>query len=138
MKKMKKLLVLFVLGTLLSCEINDGRDINFELEIMSITSVDVPTEFTLGETYEITVDYLRPNGCHEFNDFIFQPDGNTRTVAVVDTVYNDPDCSTNAEEASVSFDFLVLSTGPYIFQFYQGSSPNGQDDYLIVEVPVVE
>ena len=97
---MKKLLVLFIFGTLLSCEINDGNEINFELQIMSVTGVDIPAEFTLGETYEITVDYLRPNGCHEFNDFIIQPNGNTRTVAVVDTVYNDPNCSVNAEEAS--------------------------------------
>ena len=135
---MKKLLVLFILGTLLSCEINDGNEINFELQIMSVTGVDIPAEFTLGETYEITVDYLRPNGCHEFNDFIIQPNGNTRTVAVVDTVYNDPNCSVNAEEASVSFNFLVLSNGPYIFQFYQGTGTNGEDQYLIVEVPVVE
>ena len=135
---MKKLLVLFIFGTLLSCEINDGNEINFELEIMSITDVIVPSEFTLGETHQITVNYLRPNGCHEFNDFIFQSDGNTRTVAVVDTVYDDPNCSANAEEASVSFDFLVLSPDPYIFQFFQGSTQIGEDQYLIVEVPVVQ
>jgi len=135
---MKKLLLLFVLGTLLSCGIGGDDELNFQLELMSITSVSIPDEFAFGETHEITVNYLRPNGCHEFNNFIFQPDGNTRNVAVVDTVYDDPTCSTNAIDASVSFDFLVLSMDPYIFQFYQGTSQTGEDQYLIVEVPVVQ
>ncbi|WP_299115491.1 hypothetical protein [uncultured Winogradskyella sp.] len=135
---MKKLLLLFVLVSFMSCDIGGDDGLNFQLELMSITSVDIPDQFTFGETHEITVNYLRPNGCHEFNNFIFQPDGNTRTVAVVDTVYDDPTCSTNAIDASVSFDFRVVSNEPYIFQFYQGSTQTGEDLYLIIEVPVVE
>lgn len=135
---MKKLLLVLVVITFLSCDIDGNNPPNFESKLMSITSVDIPTEFMFGETYEITVNYLRPDGCHEFNNFIFQPNGNTRTVAVVDNVFDDPDCSPNAVDASVSFDFRVLSNEAYIFQFYQGTSQNGEDDYLIVEVPVVE
>ena len=72
---------------MVSCSLNNDDQPNFTLEIMPIQSVDVPDEFILGETYEISMSYTRPNGCYEFNDFIYQPNGNTRTVAVVDTVY---------------------------------------------------
>ncbi|SHG78538.1 hypothetical protein [Winogradskyella jejuensis] len=135
---MKKILLLFVLVGFMSCDIGGDDGPSFQLELMSITSVNIPDQFTFGETHEITVNYLRPNGCHEFNNFIFQPDGNTRTVAVVDTVYDDPNCSPNAVDASVSFDFRVVSNEPYIFQFYQGSTQTGEDQYLIIEVPVVD
>ena len=135
---MKKFVLLFVLGTLFSCDIGGDDDVNFELELMSITDVDIPLELIFNESNEITVNYVRPNGCYEFNDFIVQPQGNTRTVAAVDTVFNDPDCSQNPVQASVSFNFRPLSMDPYIFQFYQGTNQSGEDQYLIIEVPVVE
>lgn len=137
---MKKKLILLLLVTIFSCDIEGrGNELpNFSLQVMFIESVDIPTEFNFGQSHEITVNYTRPNGCHEFNDFIFQPEGNTRTVAVVDTVYLDEDCAQAEEAASVSFTFVVSSLDTYIFQFYQGVDNNGEDMYLIVEVPVVQ
>jgi len=134
---MKKLIFLFVLGMLLACDLDSGDEVNFTREIMSIDSVDIPSEFNFGQTHEITVNYTRPNGCYRFNNFIFQPDGNTRTVAVVDDVFVDINCTDAIEEASVSFTFSVTSMETYTFQFYQGTSENGEDQYLIIEVPVV-
>ncbi|MBT8246035.1 MAG: hypothetical protein HKP48_02830 [Winogradskyella sp.] len=135
---MKKLILLFLLGTLLACDLDNGNEVNFSLEIMSIESVDIPTEFNFGQTHEITLNYTRPNGCYQFNDFIFQPDGNTRTVAVVDAIFNDANCTQATVEASVSFNFSVISSDTYTFQFYQGTSDTGEDQYLIIEVPVVQ
>lgn len=135
---MKKLLLVLVVFAFLSCNIGGEDALDFESELISITSVDLPLQFTFGEEHEITVNYIRPNGCYEFNNFIVQPNGNTRTVAVVDNVYNDPNCTQTPENATVSFQFLVLSLDTYIFQFFQGEDENGEDLYLVVEVPVVE
>ncbi len=120
-----------------SCSIEDSNPPNFYLEIMSIQSVDIPIEFIHGETHEISMTYSRPNDCYEFNDFIFQPNLNQRTVAVVNTVYTDQDCFGSTEQVEVSFDFQVNSLETYVFRFYQGSDTGGQDQYYIVEVPVV-
>ncbi|WP_411766078.1 hypothetical protein [Winogradskyella sp. A3E31] len=135
---MRKLILIATIAFLfVSCSINDNNPPNFSLEIMPIESVEIPSEFELGETYEISMSYTRPNGCYEFNDFIYQPEGNTRTVAIVDTVYLDEQCTQAIEEATVSFDFFVTSSETYIFRFYQGEE-EGEDQYLIIEVPVVE
>lgn len=138
-KFMKKLILIATISFLfVSCSIDDNNPPNFSLEIMPIESVDMPTEFMLGETYEISMSYSRPNGCYEFNDFIYQPDGNTRNIAVVDTFYFDGLCTEAVEEATVSFDFFVTGAETtYIFRFYQGAV-DGEDQYLIIEVPVVE
>ncbi|MDO1502245.1 hypothetical protein Q2T40_19090 [Winogradskyella maritima] len=104
---------------------------------MSIQNVDIPDEFMLGETYEISMDYTRPNGCYEFSDFIYQVDFNERTVAVVDAVFTDVNCTQATVQATVSFDFRVTSSEDYVFRFYQGQV-DGEDQYLVVEVPVVE
>lgn len=135
---MKKILVLIVLACFFSCNIDNNEQEDFFLEIMPIESVDIAQEFILGQSHEITVNYTRPNNCYQFNDFIFQPNGLTRTVAVVDTVYDDPACSSSAINASVSFELSVMSLETYVFQFYQGEDENGEDQYLIIEVPVVQ
>lgn len=136
---MKKIILVFILGSLLSCDIgSDDDSLNFAREIISIDSVDIPSEFVFGDTVEITVNYTRPNECYQFSSFIFQSDGNTRTVAVVDDVLLNVECSQNTVDASVSFDFFVTSNETYIFQFFQGTSNTGEDQYLIVEVPVVQ
>jgi hypothetical protein len=136
---MKKTLLLFIsLTTLLSCDIGGDDEPNFSLEVLPIQSVDVPDQFVLGETHPISITYIRPSGCYEFNSFIFQNNLNTRTVAVVDTFFQEEDCTQATEVATVSFDFIVTSSEDYIFQFFQGQDAQGQDQYLIVEVPVVE
>ena len=122
--------------SLTSCSIDDDRN-SFYQEIMHIDSVNVPSEFMLGEIYEISATYTRPNGCYLFSNFVVQPDGNTRRVFIVDNVYTDSPCTEAQVEATVSFNFEVLYNQTYVFQFYQGQV-DGEDQYLIVEVPVVE
>jgi hypothetical protein len=122
-----------------SCSLDNDDSNDFYYEILPIESVDIPTEFTLGETYEITVSYLRPSGCYIFNEFYYTSELNQRTVAVINTVYPNRDCQTLENElVDVSFNFIVTSNGTYIFRFWQGEDENGNDTYFIVEVPVVE
>ena len=137
---MKRILILamFVVATATSCSIENDNPVNFFSEIMPIQSADVPDEFVHGETYEISVTYNRPNDCYEFNNILFDINNNERTVVVVNTVYTDIVCTQVSEPVTVSFDFVVVSTETYLFKFYQGTDSEGQDQYLLVEVPVVE
>ncbi|MEO6347036.1 MAG: hypothetical protein ABIO60_03915 [Aquaticitalea sp.] len=136
---MKRLFLLCVLVLLFaSCSVNNDNSNDFYYEIVPIDSVVIPEEFTLGETYEIHVKYLRPSGCYIFNDFYYTSELNQRTVAVINAVYPNQNCATSDNElVDVSFNFMVNNNGTYVFKFWQGEDENGNDMYFIVEVPVV-
>ncbi len=136
MKHLFLLCVLFL--TLASCSIDDDTP-KFYKEFVPIESVDIPTEFRLGETYEMHVKYFRPSGCHVFSDFYYTSELNQRTVAVINTVYPNNECQVFTNEITdVSFNFLVTSNETYVFRFWQGEDESGNDTYYIVEIPVVE
>jgi|UniRef100_UPI00404B7BE7 hypothetical protein len=136
---MKKIIFLLLIAiSFSSCSVDDDAN-NFYYEILPIESVIIPEEFELGQTYEITVTYLRPTTCHVFNNFYYESELNQRTIAVVTTVYQNNDCLVLIdEEAQATFNFMVNSNGTYVFKFWQGEDENGNDLYYIVEVPVVE
>lgn len=136
---MKKfaLLAIIVILSFTSCSIDDGGYQSFTLEVLPIESVEMPEYFVQGETYEIFVTYTKPNSCFFFNDFIYEINGHERTVAVVTTVY-DTNCVGEPEEVSVNFDFTVSGTETYLFKFYQGEDDYGEDQYYLVEVPVMD
>jgi len=135
---MKKIIFLLLVAlSFTSCSIDDGP--NFYNEFLPIESVNMPEEFVLGETYEISVTYLRPSTCHVFNNFYYASELNQRTVAIITTVYENNDClPLEDQEVEVSFTFMVNNNGTYVFKFWQGEDVNGNDMYYIVEVPVVE
>lgn len=140
---MKKLLLLvFIIScTLFSCSLDDNNDDSFDFyyETLPIESVNMPDEFILGNTHEITMTYLRPTGCHVFNDFYYLSELNQRTIAIITTVINDPNCVTfDNESVEVTLNFSVNNINPYVFRFWQGEDENGNDMYYVVEVPVVE
>ena len=135
---MKKILILsFILILISSCSVDDDRD-NFNLEILPIESIDIPDSFTIGETYPITVSYLRPSSCHLFREFYYDKENNIRTVAVIDYKFLRSDCEDLEEElVEATFNFHVTSNGSYIFKFWQGEDDNGDNQYLTIEVPVI-
>lgn len=137
---MKQLFLLCVLAlSLASCSVDTDDSTDFYYEILPIESVEIPEEFTLGETYEIHLKYLRPSTCYAFNDFYYTSDLNQRTVAVINTVYPNAPCELlDNELVDVSFNFKVTNNGTYVFRFWQGEDESGNDTYYIVEVPVVE
>lgn len=136
---MKKIILLAVLSlALFSCSLDDDTP-KFHQEILPIESVDIPDEFELGQVYEISMTYLKPSTCHQFNNFYYRINGNERTVAVITSVYTDQKCEDlEDEEVEVSFNFEVTRTDSYVFKFYQGADESGDDTYYIVEVPVAE
>ncbi|MFD0834684.1 hypothetical protein ACFQ0I_02825 [Mariniflexile aquimaris] len=134
---MKKLLALsLALILCFSCS-SDYDDYSFE--ILPVESVDIPDEFTLGETYPITITYSRPSTCHYLHNLYYAKNLNERTVAPITIVYENDNCKTldNVLEET-TFNFMVTGNGSYIFKFWQGEDANGDDQYLIIEVPVTE
>ncbi len=131
------LIIAILIFTLTSCSTDDDTP-SFYFEILPIESAEMPEQFVFGETYEIFIDYIRPTDCHVFNDFLYQKNGQERTVGIINTVYTDNICLVLEENVTVSFQFNVTSFETYIFKFYQGEDEEGFDQYLIIEVPVVE
>ncbi len=121
-----------------SCSVDDDNSADFSFEILPVESVDIPTEFTLGETYPITISYFRPTTCYAFNDLYYLKELNERTVAPINYVFNRNNCETlNDELVEQTFNFIVTSNGSYIFKFWQGEDADGESQFLTIEVPVV-
>ncbi|MCL5127158.1 hypothetical protein [Algibacter sp. L4_22] len=135
---MKKLLVICLTLILASCSVDDDS-VNYSFEILPVESVDIPTEFVIGETYPITISYLKPSSCHSFREFYYLKNNNERTVAPINYVFEEDNCETLENElVENTFNFIVTGNGSYIFRFWQGEDADGEDQYLIIEVPVVE
>lgn len=136
MKKLLSLCLTLLLFT--SCSVNDDS-VNFSFEVLPVDSVEIPNEFELGETYPITVSYFRPSTCHSFKEFYYLKENNQRTVAAINYVFEDNDCADLQDSMTEeTFNFIVTSNGSYIFKFWQGENDEGKDQYLTIEVPVVE
>ena len=121
-----------------SCSVDDDTQ-DFNLEILPVESVEIPDSFTLGQTYPITVSYLKPSTCHLFREFYYAKENNIRTVAIIDYKYLNHDCEDLENElVEATFNFNVTSNGSYIFKFWQGEDADGVDQYLTIEVPVIE
>ena len=136
---MKKFFALFLVLILAGCSLSDDEN-NFHFEFVPIQSVEVPESFVLNETHEIKVTYQRPNGCYLFYNFSVEqgPEELDRTVAVVNTVFDNRECGEVTQTSEVSFNFIALYQGTYKFRFWQGEDAAGNDEFLIVEVPVAE
>lgn len=121
----------------LSCSVGDDSDNSYN-ELLPVEEALVPTEFERGETYDINITYIRPTTCHAFNDIYYVSESNERTIAVVATVFQNNNCSGSETLTEASFSFKATTEDLYIFKFWQGEDENGEDQYLIVEVPVVD
>lgn len=123
---------------LFSCDVgDDGPD--FNLELLPIESVEIPDEFELGEVYPITVRYFKPSTCHTFREFYYLKENNERTVAVINYEYLNNSCEELENElVEATFNFIVTSNGSYIFKFWQGENTDGENEYLTIEVPVID
>ncbi len=132
------LLTLVLFSLLWSCSLDEDDGPSFYLEVMPIDSVEMPEEFVYGESYELLITYTRPTFCYAFNNFAYDVDGHQRTIAVVNTVYTNIDCLQESGSVTVSFELSVTETETYVFKFFMGKDNNGQDQYYLVEVPVVQ
>lgn len=135
---MKKLVVFILSLMMISCSLSDDSDIA-TYEFLPIENVIMPTEFERNEVYEIRLSYLRPTSCHVFNDILFESHLNERTVAIIEAFFNGPDsCYELNELKEVTISFKATTEDLYVFKFWQGKDDNGEDQYLVVEVPVID
>ena len=135
---MKKILILLIGLVLFSCSSSDDSVESYQ-EAMPLQTVTLPDEFVIGETYEITVTYLRPTTCHAFNDIVYQRQNNQRVIHVIGTVFiNNGNCTELNTELEANFNFKETIAGTYILKFWQGKDDNGDDIYLSEEITVVE
>lgn len=139
---MRKILFLALIAFFLlitSCSINDDT-VNVQFQLVPVETVIMPTEFTLGETYTISVTYKRPTDCHVFHSFEYVAGStntsNVRTVAIVN-LFTPGNCTQLEDNFKTqTFNFNVLNTNPYIFKFWQGKNDDNEDMYLEYEIPV--
>jgi hypothetical protein len=83
------------------------------------------------------ITYNRPSSCYQFYNFLYDINGNERTVAVINSVYSNSSCIEDEESVTVSLNFMVTGTETYLFKFYQGHDEEGEDQYYLAEVPVL-
>ncbi|WP_458628160.1 hypothetical protein [Winogradskyella sp. PC D3.3] len=130
------LLVFIFISAFTSCSLEDDNSY-VGTEVMPIESVEIPEHFIYGESYEILITYNRPSTCYQFYNFLYDIEGNERTVAVVNSVYSNTSCVDDLESVTVSLNFMVTGTETYLFKFYQGHDEEGEDQYYLAEVPVL-
>ncbi|WP_128755199.1 hypothetical protein [Aquimarina sediminis] len=137
MRRIKIILVFFLVAIFTGCM--DDDETNFFYELVKVEEATLPDQFNRGETHTITVSYFRPTNCHSFSGFDYNRLGNERTVSVVNLVVEQGNCTDleTTDLVEVSFDFFVGQEDSYVFRFWQGKNENGDNQFLIVEVPVI-
>ena len=133
---MKKLLFALTLLIAMSCSLDNDQQQSTHLETIPIDSATMPEYFVEGQTYQIDLTYTKPSTCHSFYDLYYVKQGNTRTIAVLNTVLDNTACETVNLEMEKSFNFVVNNNETYIFNFWQGEDEDGNDNYLTMEIPV--
>lgn len=136
---MKKLLLFCLFAYFVwSCSLGDDTN-DFNYEFVPIESVIVPDTLVLDSVHTFEFTYKSPSTCHAFHDIYYLAEDSTRTVAVINIVFDNTNCET-LEDNSIerTFDFKPLNRETYIFKFWQGLDENDEDQYLIYEIPVAD
>lgn len=144
MKMLKKFLLCSFLcvfaTTLSSCDLNDDDGTTYYFEAVETISALFPAEFERGRVYRIEVVVNRPSSCHFIEGFDFNRTGETateRTIYPIASVLNRTDCEDFTDRTfNTSFNFEVLFSETYVFKLYAGEDENGDEQFLIYEVPV--
>lgn len=137
MKKLVSVLLTtaFIFG-MLSCE-NDDNGINVEFQKLQIVEAELPESFDFGNTYEIQVTFVRPDGCTYFQGFdVYPTDTTVREVVAVGARYADQACTQEIVEVTDRFLFKVIHDQTYTFRFYTGDDAEGNPEFIETQVPV--
>lgn len=134
--EMKKLILLICLSVFInSCSIDE--EMKFHYVALPIESVEIPSEFVLGQTYQIIIKYYKPTTCYGFNGFYFEKDLNVRTIAVRTVIFEEnTNCEATVNLFEENLSFTVTNNGNYIFKFWKGTNDAGEDIYLEYNIPV--
>tara|TARA_R110000850_G_scaffold78470_1_gene169676 strand:+ start:185 stop:592 length:408 start_codon:yes stop_codon:yes gene_type:complete len=135
---MKKLIACIIALLALSCSISDDTQKSY-VELLPVESAYVPDEFTRGEIYDITITFKRPSECHAFKDIYLKDESDGLFIAVMSTVFTgNYDCPLIDNVIEKTFTFQPGQEDLYVFKFWHGSTNSGDEEYIIIEVPVID
>ena len=124
-----------------SCSLEDDSD-NFDYEFVPIENVSIADTLIVNSVHTIVYSYYRPSTCHGFFDLYYKAEDNERTVAVINTVFDNSNCESLEQNddnlIEKTFNFKPLHEETYVFKFWTGVDDNGDDEFLTYEVVVEE
>ena len=134
-----RLFLLLLLGiTLVSCEI-DLDDENISFEKVVAFDINIPANLTVNYEYNVSFNYALVDGCRSFYNIEIQsPTDGVREVTAFVEVENNRNCSSIYSEHTHTFKFKPITTGTYIFKFWNGVGANGIDLFETHEITVTD
>ncbi len=137
---MKKLFVCLFALLSLACSVNDDGVQPNAVLMLPVENAIVPDEFVVGQEYEIFITYIQPTTCHVFKDIYSQIESDGLMIAIMANVFNETnDCPPSATTVEKSFTVKpTREETTYVFKFWHGSNDSGEDEFIIIEVPVVD
>jgi len=137
MKKLVLLLFSFVLLT--SCSTDDDAG-SLTSNLAAVLSVTLPDSFVQAQAYGIEIIYKHPTSCDRFSGFDISKNGNDIFIGVVSSRHtSNTNClETGNLQDSVTLNFVAERDDFYIFNFWQGKNALGEDEFLIIEIPVTQ
>lgn len=132
--KLRTLILLMAVLLLASCGVDDPKITSFQKA--EILSVDVPDTMTVGQTYNIPIDFNRPTDCHSFDEFNISKNPGEVFVSVVSIFEDSFDCeTTNVPIGQVELLYTVEEESDFMFRFFQ-KTENNQNIYIDKSVVV--
>lgn len=139
---MKKFIVLLLMSvTLFSCSLDDDS-VNFYYEYLPTQNVQFPEDMSLGNTYEVTMYYTRPNDCYTVQGITYQTTGELERFVAINAQVSTSDTCEELDNTGIEssiFNFQPLMAGTYTFNFLSTiNESTGEYSYLTYEVEVTE
>lgn len=137
---MKRILLVCLMAlTVMSC--SDEEVPIFFFEFVPVESVtNIPDNFTVNKPDTLQITYFRPSTCHGFDGFEVEKDGDARNIAIITKVIEERgDCDPlNEDVRTAPLIFKPEEPGSVQLRFFQGKDEEGENQFLIVDVPILE
>lgn len=143
---MKKLFFFFLTLILFSgCSVEDNNE-DFYYELARVTNNDLPEQFEVGKTYQLTIGYILPSQCSSFAGIDARRAGNSgdqrREIYVAaigrSRIGNECNDDVPGTPGSSRISILIDEEADYTFKFWIGEDASENPIYETVVVPVGE
>jgi hypothetical protein len=134
---MKKLIsIAFIALLYTSC--SENEEANFYYVVLPVEEATIPASFEWNQTYDITLKYELPNGCHFFYSLYYKTEDTKRVIAI-NAIVNDEDACTEALITKEhTFKIKATQKERYILKIYKGIDEDGESIFEEITVPVTE
>ena len=133
-----KFLIIGLLFILYSCSTKEDNTL-FNFDIIAITEVEVPVEFEINSMAEIKTYYIQKSLCHVFYDYIFrQIKENEIEVYLAETYIENGECKEENYTVLRSFQIEIENYETYTLKFWNGRNEQGENQFITIEVPVIQ